>query len=119
MDGLMTVRKGESVSWVREDGPRTLLVPGADSAYAQGDLLFVLTANPTDLPHRLSVFGPDGMRLAELPSPPGFVFQYLSRHTEAGVSIVCAAGNPAEPWPDWHFGYDPEEGALVQLGRAY
>ncbi|MEC4592348.1 MULTISPECIES: hypothetical protein [Nitrospirillum] len=119
MDGLMTVRKGRSVCWVRKDGPLTLAVPGADSAHAQGDMLFVLTADPPALPHRLTVFGRDGMPLAELPPPPGHVFQYLSRHIEAGMSVVCTAEMPAEQWPNWHFGYDSQKRALVRLGRAY
>ncbi|MDG3442708.1 hypothetical protein [Nitrospirillum amazonense] len=119
MDGLMTVRNGENVCWMREDGPLILTVPGADSAHAQGDLLFVLIANPPALPHRLTVFGRDGTPVVELPSPPGHAFQYLSHHIEAGMSVVCAAEMPAEQWPDWHFGYDPKKRALVRLGPAY
>ncbi|MDZ5645691.1 hypothetical protein [Nitrospirillum sp. BR 11828] len=122
MDGLITVHPGKNVFWAREGGPLTLAIPGAESAYAYGDRLFVLAACPPtyDVVHlMLKIFGPDGALVAELPPPAGYIFGYLSSNLETGVSIVCGAMKLTEPWADWHFAYDPLVSALVRLGPAY
>ncbi|MEE3627456.1 hypothetical protein UCD39_26360 [Nitrospirillum sp. BR 11752] len=122
MDGPITVHAGKSVFWAREGGPLALDIPGAESAYAYGDRLFVLAAPPptSGIVHlRLKIFGPDGAMVAELPPPAGYLFEYVSSNLETGVSVVCGAMKLTEPWQDWHFAYDPLAGALVRQGPAY
>lgn len=82
------------------------------------DCIFLLSPSFPQ-PNKLHVLNSYGEDIAEIPSPDGASFYYLTTKNDNEVIIVCTFSDKVDGWYDWHYFYDNIKKKITREAPAF